>query len=238
MRRVVSQRVAGREDDLVLVHAELDRLAVAARSGASSPSARAGTIASSSGTVPSSARLLDREPVRVGRGHHELARLEAHRTPVSTGRDSSRDAERLTRATVLEQRLAVDLVTLARPRPRAAAGSPRRCRCAAGSSPCRSGSRPPPSSGLCSIVTSRVRQQAREVEQQPARARRPTPRLAPARRATCAARAPCRSRRARACRPRPRSRIPARICTVVRVETPRETIASARDELVPRAGDA
>ena len=57
MRRVVSQRVSGAEHDLVLVDAELDpspRLAMRA----SSPSARAGTIASSSGTEPSVAVSL------------------------------------------------------------------------------------------------------------------------------------------------------------------------------------
>ena len=78
MRRVVSQHVAGAEDDLVLVHAELDRRPRRRAIRPSSVSARAGTIASSSGAVAFERRLLDGQPVGVGRGHHQLARLEAH----------------------------------------------------------------------------------------------------------------------------------------------------------------
>ena len=102
--------VAGAEHDVVLVHAELDR--VAAGEPRELVSARAGMIASSSGAASPSSRLLHGEPVRVGRGHHELAGLEAdedagqHRARL-VARGRARDP-----VDRLEQRLAVDLVQL------------------------------------------------------------------------------------------------------------------------------
>ena len=65
----------------------------------SSRRARAGMLASSS---PPSSRLelgpLDREPVGVGRDHRHLGAAAATKTPVSTGRMSSREAARATRS--------------------------------------------------------------------------------------------------------------------------------------------
>ena len=69
----------------------------------SSSSARAGTIASRSGDGPSSGRLLVREPVRVGRRHHELAVAEPDEDPGQHGprlvaRDRPAHARRASRA--------------------------------------------------------------------------------------------------------------------------------------------
>ena len=121
---------------------------------ASSPSARAGTIASSSGTVALERGLLHREPVRVGRGHHELAGLEAHEDP---GQHRARLVARRGAADPRDRRRAASRgrPRAARPpRPRAAAGSPRRCRCAAGSSPSRESNLDRRLLGRCSIATS------------------------------------------------------------------------------------
>ena len=187
---------------------------------ASSCSARAGMIASRSGERARERRLLDREPVGVGRRHDELARARTGRGCRSARAGSRRATrERPTRADRLQQRLAVDLVQLRPRRRRAAAGSPRTSTCAGGSSPSRPSISSTDSSLCCSIETSDVRQRAHDVEQQPARARRPRPRRRRPPRATCAARAPCRSRRARAARPRRCSRIPPSTSTAVRVET-------------------
>ena len=103
-------------------------------------------------------RLLDREPVGVGRRHHELAALEAdedpgqHRPRLVARGGAADPADRL------EQRLALDGARRESRRPRAAAGSPRGRRCAAVA-------RAPEvtcttdSSGRCSIVDLVRRQQ-------------------------------------------------------------------------------
>ena len=74
---------------------------------ASSCSARLGTIASSSGTVPSSSVSLTARRYESVAAMTSLPPVKLTRMPVSTGRDSSRDAARATRCDRLEQRLAI-----------------------------------------------------------------------------------------------------------------------------------
>ena len=64
---------------------------------ASSCSARAGTIASSSGTVPSSVVSLTASRYESVAAMTSVPAVNCTRMPVSTGRDSSRDAARATR---------------------------------------------------------------------------------------------------------------------------------------------
>ena len=192
---------------------------------ASSCSARLGTIASSSGTVPLERRLLDGEPVRIGRRHDELAARELdedageHRARLVTRRGARDAPDRL------EQRLAVDRERRAPRRARAAAGSPRGCTCAA----CSSRSRRDVHDRLRRLVLDRhlvCRQQARDVGERLARQhdRAVAFDLRRQRRAQRSSMSVAASRSSPPCAS---SRIPDRICTDVRVETARETTPSA-----------
>ena len=145
--------------------------------------------------------LLDREPVRVGRGHERACRPRTG-PGCRSGPGATRPARpSARRASTVSSSDAVAIV------------------CGAGST---AGSRGKSSARedvqLRGVAAARdvhdallrpildrhlgCREQAREVDEELARARRPRRRPRPRRRASCAARAPCRSRRARAARRR------------------------------------
>ena len=100
-----------------------------------SSSARAGTIASSSGTSPSIGVSLYESRYESVAAMTSFPSPKRTRMPVSTGRASSRETARPTEATRGEQRRRHRPCASARHRCRAAAGSPRRCRCSAGIPP-------------------------------------------------------------------------------------------------------
>ena len=179
--------------------------------------------------------LLHREPVRVGRRHDELAAPRtATRMPVSTGRDSSRDAARATRAIVSssDSRSTANVATASTSGRRGKSSAlyvlQRVARAAGGDVHDRLGR----------LVLDRhlvARQQPRDVDERLARQddRRRRLRSAPATVARSESSMSVAARRSSA--PRASSRIPDRICTDVRVDSARETTPSACDELVLRA---
>ena len=188
---------------------------------ASSSSARAGTIASSSGASPSIGVSLTDEPVRVGRGHHELARPRSGRgcrsAPGATRRAtrSARPA-RPSRAAPRGRRVNVPTASTSGRRGKSSA-----LYVCSGSSPSPQSTRTTPSSARCSIVHLGVRQQPHEVEQQrPGTTTAPSP-------STCASsdvRSESSMSVAASCELAvlgAQQDRRARICTVVRVETPR-----------------
>ena len=143
------------------------------RAARTSSSARAGTIASSSGTGPRSASPCTRAGTSRSRPSTSLPSPNCTRIPVSTGRASSRDTARPTRRDRREQRVRVDRVTSPPRRCRAAAGSPRRRTCCSRYSAGPQRTWRMLSSSRYSSSTSPGGQQAREVDEQPARARPP-----------------------------------------------------------------
>ena len=161
----------------------------------SSVSARAGMIASRSGPACSSSRLLEREPVRVGGGHEQPRALEPHLDPrqhrprLVLRRRARNAVDRL------EQRGRRDRVRR-RGRSTGAAGSPRPRRRSASTRSSRSRSaRRLPRAGTRS--SPRPRAAVARGRRGASRGRRPRCRLRPSPAASCAARAPCRWRRAR-----------------------------------------
>ena len=191
---------------------------------ASSWSARAGMIASSSGSVAVDRRLLDREPVRVGGGHHDLARLEPDEDP---GEDRAALVTRRAAADPrdrLDERVAVDRVQ----RQRLDVGQPRKVFRRVRVQAVRRGpdvTTTTASSGRCSIDTSLSgSERAMSSSRRPGTTTVPSP-------ATCAS-TDARSETsmsvaARCNRPASaRSWIPPSTSTAVRVETPRATVAS------------
>ena len=117
--------------------------------------------------MPRDGRLLDGEPVRIGRGHHDLARLEAdedageHRAALVTRRASSDPRDRL------DERVAVDRVQ----RARVDLGQTREVLARVGVQPVGRSACRDDHDRLVRMVLERdlaVRQRARDVEQQPA----------------------------------------------------------------------
>ena len=230
MRRAESQIAVTSEEDLVLADQHVDRLAdgdpgqllerpgrhdrlgsdVDARRAASA-SPRAGSCRSR----PSSPRRS----------------ANSTSTPVSTGRDSSRDAARDTWATVVDEGLAIDRKRRPRRR-RAGAGSPRRPGCAACTRSGRRRSAPCPDPAGCSIVTAR-RGSARTMSSssRPGSTIEPgssTRGLQTGTRSDSSMSVAASSRRPSASA---RTRIPDRIWTVDRCETPRAAIWSCASRL-------
>ena len=111
MRRVVSSASPVEKIDLVLVHRELELLALLRDPGQlAERSRRHDRLELRHRSLDLG--LLDREPVGVGRGHHELARLEAHQ---DAGQHRPRLVTRSRAADPRDRgqhRLAVDLVPL------------------------------------------------------------------------------------------------------------------------------
>ena len=193
---------------------------------ASSCSARAGMIASSSGSVAVDRGLLDGEPVRVGRRHHDLARLEAHEDPgehraALVTRRAAADA-----GDGLDQRVAVDGVQ----RRGVDVGQAREVLGRVRVQPVVRRAGRDDDDRLLGTVLDRhlaVGQRARDVEQQPARHDRHA--FAGDLRLDRARSESSMSVAARCSRPASaRSWIPPSTSTAVRVETPRATSASSR----------
>ena len=194
----------------------------------SSVSARAGTIASSSAPAASSSSvsLTDIRYESVA-AMTSFAPSKRTSTPVSTGRDSSRDAERATFETV-SRNAALSTVKVCAP---STSGQLREVLRAVRVQLVRGRPAGDLEHSLLGPVLENhlaVRQQARQVDQQPPGRddRAVALDLCLDRRA--AARAPCRSRRARAGPSPPRRSTPPSTWTAARVETALPTTESAR----------
>ena len=135
MRRAPSHTSAGAEEHLVLLDDDLQSRSppTAAEIRSRSASARCGDDRRERlRRAAVERRRAHRHAVGVGRGHRQRRRpANSTRTPVSTGRESSREAARSTRSAACRNVSRVDVEGAARDRSPAGAGSRRRHRCGA-----------------------------------------------------------------------------------------------------------